>query len=200
MAIYLGNLGKGIPQMFPGLLDRKCQHGLLVWSTLGQGSKSSPGQSQLTVGPWVHGLSWSTAASVVFECSLRIPAHGNWNNPHPGSFACGGGEVGPLNCSSAKTASQEQDAFPGEEGARVETAVISKDLKRSWLTFSVKGQMRNILGFVGFMVSAATTRLCSCRKKQPWAIHKRRGMAVLLLMSLASTGGQGLYTGTLQLP
>lgn len=36
---------------------------------------------------------------------------------------------------------------------------------RVWQTFSVKVQMVNILGFVGCMVSVATSQLCNCSAK-----------------------------------
>lgn len=36
---------------------------------------------------------------------------------------------------------------------------------RDWQTFSVKGQLVNILDFVGLMVSMETTQLCCCSRK-----------------------------------
>lgn len=45
------------------------------------------------------------------------------------------------------------------------------DRKLNWPTFPIKGQRGNILGFVGHMVSVATTQLCLCSIKV--AIDKR---------------------------
>lgn len=89
-------------------------------------------------------------------------------------FACGEGEWRALNLlfCPAKTVNQEQYTF-WLWVVIEEIDVIFEDLKWRWQTFSGKGQMINILDFVGFTVSVATTQLRSHSKKQPRAIRKQ---------------------------
>ena len=56
--------------------------------------------------------------------------------------------------------------------------IISLAYNRGWQTFSVKGWIVNILGFVGYRVPAAAPQLCPCGMKAARDIHKGMSMTV----------------------
>lgn len=82
-------------------------------------------------------------------------------------------EIAPLPSHDSKSRTESI----WEEGGDSGIDIILKAVRCKG-PFSVKVQMINILGFVGFTVSVATIQLCSCSKKQLWVICKHMSMAV----------------------